>query len=158
MVDSAMWNDGTEILAAVSDQKLTVWYYPNVVYLDKELLGLTREMVNANSFGKNPRFVSFYGTRCTIRRADGALQTVSLSAAPSLLYTYSQAAQWSRCTKLCRFVKDEVLWAILATMAVHAQQLDTAEVPICGAVMLRLMGLCVWMCVCVCVNTHVRAG
>jgi hypothetical protein len=26
MVDSAMWNDGTEILAAVSDQQLVVWY------------------------------------------------------------------------------------------------------------------------------------
>jgi intraflagellar transport protein 80 len=90
-------------------------------------LNLTRMQISAQSFGKGPTFTSFSNNRCTVRRADGALQTVAISPAPSLLYKYSQATQWERCTKLCRFVKDDVLWAILATMAVHAQQLDTAE-------------------------------
>ena len=49
---SAMWNDQTEILAAISDQKLLVWYYPNVVYVDKDMLESTTMKLDATSFGK----------------------------------------------------------------------------------------------------------
>jgi intraflagellar transport protein 80 len=38
MVDDAIWNDSHDILAAISDQKLIVWYYPHVAYVDKDLL------------------------------------------------------------------------------------------------------------------------
>lgn len=36
--------------------------------------------------------------------------------------------RWSEATRLCRFVKDDSLWAMLAAMATHAKQLETAEV------------------------------
>ena len=36
--------------------------------------------------------------------------------------------KWSEATRLCRFVKDDSLWAMLAAMATHSKQLETAEV------------------------------
>ena len=51
MVDSACWNDNTEMMAAVSDQKLLVWYYPNVVYVDKDMLESTTMKLDATAFG-----------------------------------------------------------------------------------------------------------
>jgi len=35
--------------------------------------------------------------------------------------------RWSDALKLCRFVKDDTLWACLAGMSVNARHLETAE-------------------------------
>lgn len=31
MVDCALWHDSTDMLVAIADSKVVVWYYPNVV-------------------------------------------------------------------------------------------------------------------------------
>ena len=41
MVQSLMWNSDTNMLAAFADGKLTVWFYPNVIYVDRDLLQKT---------------------------------------------------------------------------------------------------------------------
>ena len=41
MVTSICWNDHTNMLAAMQDNKFVVWYHPAVVYADKDLLPLT---------------------------------------------------------------------------------------------------------------------
>ena len=41
MVTSICWNDCTNMLAAMQDNKFVVWYHPAVVYADKDLLPLT---------------------------------------------------------------------------------------------------------------------
>jgi intraflagellar transport protein 80 len=38
MVDSFMWNDGNDMLACLSDGKLVTWFYPNAIYVDKDLM------------------------------------------------------------------------------------------------------------------------
>jgi intraflagellar transport protein 80 len=58
MVDCAIWHDSTDMLAALSDGKIVTWYYPNVVFVDKELVADTKEAHEAIDFGKTPQFVS----------------------------------------------------------------------------------------------------
>lgn len=129
MVDSAVWNDDSDILAACSDSKLIVWYYPNVVYVDKDLLNLTKAVQEVANFGKTPQLVNFVQTTVTVRRTDGAYQTSSVSPFPAQLFKFGRQNQWERCTRLCRYVRnDNTLWACLAAMAIHKGQLDTAEV------------------------------
>jgi len=128
MVDSAMWNDETNMLAAMVDQKLVVWHYPNVVYVDKDLMPLTKYVKDGAEFGKSPQINYFSGSRCTVRRSDGALVTAAVSPYPLLLYEHVQHAKWESATRLCRFVKDNSLWACLAAMAIQAKELNTAEV------------------------------
>ena len=41
MVQSLMWNSDTNMLAAFADGKLSVWFYPNVIYVDRDLLQKT---------------------------------------------------------------------------------------------------------------------
>lgn len=38
MVGSIAWNDTTNMLAAMADGKLAVWYYPLVSFTNKDLL------------------------------------------------------------------------------------------------------------------------
>ena len=129
MVDSFRWNESTDMLAAISDGKLYVWYYPNVVYVDKDLLLLSRSQRDVSGeVGKMCIIDSFTGSLVIVRRVDGRIVTLSISPYPALLYENSDRGQWAKAIKLCRFVKDRVLWACLAAMALYARELNTAEI------------------------------
>lgn len=41
MVHTLAWNDVSNILCGIQDNRFTVWYYPNVAFVDKELLPKT---------------------------------------------------------------------------------------------------------------------
>jgi intraflagellar transport protein 80 len=38
MVDSFMWNDANDMLSCISDGKLITYFYPNAIYVDKDLM------------------------------------------------------------------------------------------------------------------------
>ncbi len=42
MVNSALWSDKTDMLAAILDGRFVVWLYPNAVFFDKDLANLTK--------------------------------------------------------------------------------------------------------------------
>ena len=39
--DSFIWHDKFDILTSISDSKLSTFFYPNVVYVDTDLLEMT---------------------------------------------------------------------------------------------------------------------
>lgn len=45
-VSTFMWSETQNFLAAIKHEKLTIWYYPAVSFIDKELLDLTVEEKN----------------------------------------------------------------------------------------------------------------
>lgn len=128
MCDSARWHDATPMLAAAIDQRLVVWYYPNEVYVDKDLLAKTRYTKSDTDFGKSAQVTLFAGTRCLVRRSDGVLVSAATSPYPSLVYDMVRRQQWDKATRLCRFIKDPQMWATLGAMAMAAKELNTAEV------------------------------
>ena len=52
MVDTIRWNDDNGSLYAVADSHLVVWHYPEVVYMDRELLPATTSKQDASAVGK----------------------------------------------------------------------------------------------------------
>lgn len=131
MVSSMMWNDITETLVALSDGRLVTWYYPSVVFVDRELLAKTRSAKEdaGEEFGRNDQITDFFGTRVGVRRGqDGALLTFSVSPYPNLLFGHVGKNDWDGATRLCRFIRDDCLWGILAALSVKAGELNTAEV------------------------------
>ncbi|NXG08602.1 IFT80 protein, partial [Sakesphorus luctuosus] len=128
MVQSVAWNDISNILCGLQDTHLTVWYYPNAVYVDRDLLPRTLHQKDASEFSRNPQIVSFVGNQVTLRRADGSLVHLSISPYPGILHGHVRAARWADALRLCRFVKDQTLWACLAAMAVANRDMATAEI------------------------------
>ncbi|XP_052215553.1 intraflagellar transport protein 80 homolog isoform X1 [Dreissena polymorpha] len=128
MIMSLAWNDNTNMLAALADGKFTVWYYPSAVYVDRDLLPRTVFEKEASEFGKNPQLLQFVGNHVVIRRAEGSLVSTSISPYPAILHSYVQAGRWDDAVRLCRFVKDEMLWSCLASMSAYAKELNTAEI------------------------------
>ena len=128
MVDSAAWHDDADMLAAMVDGRLVVWYYPEVVFTDRDLLSVTRVAKDVPDVGKLASLESFAGSWAVVRRSDGA-RTMTLAAPhPLLLHRHASANEWDKATRLCRFVKEPALWGCLAAMAINAGELNTAEV------------------------------
>uniref|UniRef100_A0A2D4Q0U3 Intraflagellar transport protein 80 homolog n=1 Tax=Micrurus surinamensis TaxID=129470 RepID=A0A2D4Q0U3_MICSU len=128
MVHTLAWNDTCNILCGLQDTRFTVWYYPNVVYVDKDLLPKTLYEKDASEFSNSPQILSFVGNQVTIRRADGSLIHISISPYPAILHEYVNNLKWEDAIRLCRFVKDHTLWACLAAMAIANKDMNTAEI------------------------------
>ena len=116
------------VLAAMQDSRFTLWCLPAIITLDRALLARTTVERDSAEFGKYPVITGFENNSVAVRRGDGSLVVTGVSPYPAILHGYAASQHWEDATKLCRFVKDPVLWACLAGMAVHAKHLDTAEV------------------------------
>uniref|UniRef100_A0A8C5DF42 Intraflagellar transport 80 homolog (Chlamydomonas) n=1 Tax=Gouania willdenowi TaxID=441366 RepID=A0A8C5DF42_GOUWI len=122
-----IWNDAANILCGIQDNQLTVWYYPSIIFTDKELLQKTLLTKDSSDFSRAPHILSFVGTLVTLRRGDGSLVYSNVLPYPALLHEYSASARWEDALRLCRFAKDQSLWACLAGMAMANRELNTAE-------------------------------
>ncbi|PWA20251.1 hypothetical protein CCH79_00003920 [Gambusia affinis] len=127
MVHSMAWNDCANILCGIQDIQFTVWYYPSVVFTDKELLPRTIYIKDGSEFSHAPHILSYVGTKVTLRQGDGSLVYSSVPLYSTLLHEYSASACWEDALRLCRFAKDQSLWACLAGMAMANRDLSTAE-------------------------------
>eukprot|EP00939_MAST-03C_sp_MAST-3C-sp1_P001027 g1027.t1 len=128
MVDTSEWNDASDTLAAVADGKLVTWIYPQAVYVDRDLFDKGKFSHDGVAFGKHPYISSFFGPRVTVRRVDGALVTTSVTPYANMMYDFATSTRWSDAVRLCRFVKQNELWAALAAMALSRRHLETAEI------------------------------
>ena len=128
MACALRWHENAEMFAAVADRRLTVWYNPGAAFTDRDLLPSTREEQEGKSFGMVHEIKSFISSQVTLQRNDGATVVASISPYPVVLHECCQLYQWAKATRLCRFAKNNKLWAALAAFAVGATELDTAEV------------------------------
>ncbi|KAM4771325.1 intraflagellar transport protein 80 homolog [Rhinophrynus dorsalis] len=128
MVHTLAWSDVSNILCGLQEHRVLVWYYPNVVYVDKDLLATTIFEKDGNEFSKTPQIVSFVGNRLTIRRSDGSLIHTNISPYPAILHGYVSSSKWDDAVRLCCFVKEQSMWSCLAAMAIASKEMTTAEV------------------------------
>ena len=128
MVDSFCWNDENDMLSAIADSKHVTWFYPNSIYVDKDLMKKAMQTRDCNDVGKLATMLSFNGTLCTVRRIDGGLATLQVSPYPRVLYEHVDKAQFEQAIRLCRFVKESTLWATLAAMSIYQRELNTVEI------------------------------
>nr|XP_019943475.1 PREDICTED: intraflagellar transport protein 80 homolog isoform X1 [Paralichthys olivaceus] len=127
MVHSMAWNDTANILCGIQDKQLTVWYYPSVVFTDKELLPKSLYTKDCSEFSRAPHILTYVGTKVTLRQGDGSLVYSIVPPYPALLHEYSTSSRWEDALRLCRFAKDQSLWACLAGMSMANRELTTAE-------------------------------
>jgi intraflagellar transport protein 80 len=128
IVDSFQWNDGNDMLACISDGKLLTWFYPNAIYVDRDLMTKAMAVKDASDVGKLAKMTLFTGNFCTVRRLDGALATLSISPYPKMLYEHVDKADFEKAIRICRFVKENTLWACLAAMSIYCRELNTVEI------------------------------
>ena len=72
MVEDFSWNEETDMLVALSDQKLECYLYPNVVFVEATLMPLTITAKPCLDAGPYAQLVSFSGAHVLCRKADGS--------------------------------------------------------------------------------------
>ena len=146
-IHNFVWNDAYNMLAGLADSRFTIWYYPGIVYVDKNLLSRSMFQRDAAEFGKNPTLISFLGNHVIMRTSDGSVVHSVIPPYASVLLAYISSSKWDDALKLCRFVKviilfifvlllvvaltifffkEPHLWAILAGAAIYNKELDPA--------------------------------
>jgi intraflagellar transport protein 80 len=104
-IQNFVWNDAYNMLAGIADSRFVVWYYPSVVYVDKNLLARSIYQRDATEFGKNPTLLSFLGNHVIMRTSDGSTIHSVIPPFATILLTYISANKWDEALKLGRFVK-----------------------------------------------------
>lgn len=86
--DSFLWHDKFDILLSISDSKLSTYFYPNVVYIEPDLLELTILGKEVAELGRLPQIINYCDSQVTIRRKDGGVITVGNSPYPAILFDF----------------------------------------------------------------------
>jgi intraflagellar transport protein 80 len=76
MVDSFCWNDQNDMLSAIADCRHITWFYPNAIYVDRDLMKQSQMVKDCPDVGKLAVMQSFTGTLCTVLRLDGGVATL----------------------------------------------------------------------------------
>lgn len=129
MVTDAMWHEQHHMLATLQEARLSLWLYPTCAFVDQDMLPHTKvDVAAAADLGKAPYLRAFAGNAVSVRRADGAALTYSVPPQVAMLQTHTTRNSWEDAIRLCRFIKEESLWACLAIMATKAKELNAAEI------------------------------
>ncbi|XP_028134909.1 intraflagellar transport protein 80 homolog isoform X1 [Diabrotica virgifera virgifera] len=127
-IESFQWSATDNIMAAIQDTKLVIWYCPTACFNPK-LLRLCSFHNDSSELGSSPRINDFIGNIVSVRRADGSLINVPTSPFPSLLHKCTLDNRWTDALNLCRSTNNETTWACLAILAVQSSSntIDIAE-------------------------------
>uniref|UniRef100_A0A7E4VJE4 WD_REPEATS_REGION domain-containing protein n=1 Tax=Panagrellus redivivus TaxID=6233 RepID=A0A7E4VJE4_PANRE len=128
MVTDIMFNTSTNMLAGLQERKLLIWTNPSVVFTDKDLLQRSIAELEVEDLGKSPYLISFVGNVITIRRSDGCLIPCAVPPYPAGILNCVNGNKWDQAIRLCRILKDEVLWALLASLAAANKNFFVAEI------------------------------
>jgi len=131
-VDAFAWSaSGDGLVAASRGGEVTAWC-ASAFFVDPDLVPYTRSVTETPARGQGVVVERFDGNRATIRGGDGAVATTSVSASTSAffpaLHAHCAEKQWDRAIRLCRFVRDDALWATLATRAMAVDELESASI------------------------------
>lgn len=128
MCDTYSWNEANDMLAAVADEKYFTWVYPNAIYLDKEILDSSKYEKDASDVGRNCSITSFSGSFCNIQKSDGSFCAKAITPYAGILLSllnYQDGIE--RALKLCRYVKDKVLWTAFSAICINYSEIHIAE-------------------------------
>lgn len=128
MCDTFSWNESNDMLSAVADEKYYTWIYPNAIYIDKELLDGSKYEKDATEIGRNCQIISFSGSLCNILKSDGSLCHKAITPYANILLNllnYQDGIE--KALKLCRYVKDKILWTAFSSICINYSEIPVAE-------------------------------
>lgn len=57
--DSFQWHDKFDILVSISDNKLSTFFYPNVVFIDPDIVTLSTSVKEVPELGRLPQIIYY---------------------------------------------------------------------------------------------------
>ncbi|PAV78488.1 hypothetical protein WR25_09547 isoform B [Diploscapter pachys] len=128
MAEQLVFNDVTNMLAGIADNRIIIWPEPSLVFVDQALLRKSLVERQIGSMGKFPTLLYFTGNNIVIRRSDGSIIPTAIPAYGAALLNDISQSKWDQAIRICRHVNDDCLWAILAGLAIFHKNLYASEI------------------------------
>ncbi|KHJ90876.1 hypothetical protein OESDEN_09267, partial [Oesophagostomum dentatum] len=126
-VEHLHFNDTTNMLAGVGEGRV-VWPAVEIAFIDRNLLQQSMIDKSVSGLGKFPILRSFTDNVISLRRSDGSIVATTIPPFAGSLLQYTANSKWDQAIRLCRHVKSEETWAILAGLATASQNIYAAEI------------------------------
>ncbi|ETO13835.1 hypothetical protein RFI_23532 [Reticulomyxa filosa] len=149
IVNSIAWHPEADILIALCDKSVLMWYYPNIVWSDSDLLKYTCVKTNVraqvqivykkitaykkkrkdlylqnSALDADASILHIEKTLLTIRLSSGGEYSVHISPFPLLLYDNINQGKWTESLRLCHMAKDTAMYGAFTGMALESNMLD----------------------------------
>ena len=133
-INSFAWGceRNSRILAALSGSQCILWYDVNGLFLDKKLSLIAKENVHVSSQTRGSTILTFQSSSIITRFQDGSRVRIGFSHVAPLIHDLTLSSKWEPAIKVCSMAKSDSLWAILAGIALHCNQLEHLEVALCA--------------------------
>ncbi|CAF1477767.1 unnamed protein product [Adineta ricciae] len=126
-IGSFRWNDKNTMLSGFTDNKLHIWLYPAVVFIDSSLVNKTTYKIESGDFGKNPTISDFLSCQLTVRKSTGALIQCALPIYYELCLDLLAANRAEEALQLCQYISDDSIYALIAVISLYNRDFDSAE-------------------------------
>ncbi len=126
IVDSILWHPNCDILFALSDKQLIIWYYPCIVWCDTDLISYSTTKIDISNIGNNAKIVSIEGTLITIKKSNGDEEIINFSSLPLVMYNIINDGKWNKALRLCNICNDIALWGSLTGLEIDNGQIEIA--------------------------------
>uniref|UniRef100_A0A0K0FCC8 Intraflagellar transport protein 80 homolog (inferred by orthology to a human protein) n=1 Tax=Strongyloides venezuelensis TaxID=75913 RepID=A0A0K0FCC8_STRVS len=127
-VKQIMFHDKSPMFLCLQESgKILIFTYPNISFIDGELLSDSIITIDLKGIGSLPSLVNFSGENICVLKSNGAF--VSYSVPPSIqsLFNCINNSKWDQAIRVCRNVKEPYLWSILAGISVAERNVFIAE-------------------------------
>uniref|UniRef100_A0A0N4Z4S7 WD_REPEATS_REGION domain-containing protein n=1 Tax=Parastrongyloides trichosuri TaxID=131310 RepID=A0A0N4Z4S7_PARTI len=122
------FHDKTPMLCALQENtKILIFSYPNIVFVDNELLMSSVITIDLKGIGSSPSLINFSGDNVYVLKSNGALLSFSIGPSMQSLTECVNNTKWDQAVRVCRNVKENYLWTALAGMAIEARNVFIAE-------------------------------
>ena len=125
-MDSIAWHPDCDVLLALSDKQLVIWYYPGIVWCDTDLIPHCFTQIETHNIGQDAKIISIESTLVTVRKKNGDEEIINFSPLPLALHDTIRDGNWDKALRLCHICNDETLWGALTGLAIDNGQIEVA--------------------------------
>eukprot|EP01083_Nonionella_stella_P059430 155478_1 len=126
IVDCVAWHPDCDLLFALADKQLIIWYYPDIVWCDIDLLAYSIVKLDTNNIGNNAQIISIQDTLIRVRKENGDEEMIKFSALPLTIYEMIRDGKWDKALRLCHICNEQSLWGALTGLAIDNGQIEIA--------------------------------
>jgi intraflagellar transport protein 80 len=125
-VEEFQWHSTHDLLLARSNERITVWCAPSAAFFTAELLPNLR--IELRLPFEAAEINVFDGAHAFVTARDGSFCVVPISPFLIMLHEAIEIhRKWKMVLQVCRAVGEQYLWAVCATCAIQAGELDAAQ-------------------------------
>ncbi len=125
-MNSILWNDKSNVLSSSSDSMINIYHYPDVPFVDMDLLPDTIEKLHIEKC-KGAKISSFSGASIVMKKDNRTNHEFLLNQDPSTFFQNAKLLNWKECYHYCRFADSLFSWTSLACLAIKYENLEMAE-------------------------------